>query len=170
MTAFLIVLLFSLGVLAILLEVTLPYGIAATLGGILILFSGYLAIVQYGAVIGSFYCVVAATVAFFVARLTIKSGLKRLTLRPTVGRRTDPSQTSVASVNPPMDAAAEVVQPLRPTGTIEWSDHRLPARSLHPEKEIPIGAEVRIKGKDSIYWLVEEPEAGAAGTDSTPGE
>jgi membrane-bound ClpP family serine protease len=153
---FLIGILFLLGIFAIFFEAVLPFGVSAVFGFLVIFFSGYLAVTTYGPALGALYCVIATVAALVVARLAIRSGLSWLALKPKILR--DPGRNALApSREPALGDRARVVQPLRPTGAIQWEGQRLSARALQLEREISIGAEVVIRGKDSIFWLVEEP-------------
>lgn len=173
-----ITLLFIFGVFAIFLEVVLPFGISATLGFVAIGVSGYIAVTQEGPVKGALYCVMALAVAIVVARFSIKSGLKAMELRPPGGRRRAKTRAGGASASaakvPPTGALARVIQPLRPTGAIEWEGKRYAARTVQPEIECPRGATVRVKARDSTFWLVEIVESAdgesSAGDAGVPGD
>ena len=172
----LIIILFIFGLIAILLEAVVPFGISAILGVGAIAFSGYLAFDHFGFAQGVIYCVIAAGIAGILVRFAVKSGLSIMTLSPPgragkKGNRGAGGESTEAGV-PKMGEMAKVVQPLRPTGTIEWEGQRLPARASLPEFEYPVGTLVRIEGKDSIFWTVVEgaaesppagPEAGTEG-------
>lgn len=151
-----IILLFIIGVFAILAEAFLPFGISAVLGFLVIGLSCYLAFTEFEPALAAIYCVMALLVAIITARVVVTSGLEWLKLRsPWPGRLAKRSSPS-AKEDPPLGAEAVVIQPLRPTGTIEWRERRLPARTLRTERETPMGAKVRIRGRDSTFWLVEE--------------
>lgn len=173
-----ITLLFIFGVFAIFLEVVLPFGVSATLGFIAIGASGYIAVTQEGPVKGALYCVMALAVAIVVARFSIKSGLKAMELKPPGRGRRGKTRAGAAPASaakdPPRGALARVIQPLRPTGAIEWEGKRLAARTAQPEIECPRGATVRIKGRDSTFWVVEKVEPGrgesSAGGAGVPGD
>lgn len=159
----LIIFLFVVGLIAILLEAVLPMGISAIVGILAITFSGYLAFDQYGFKLGAIYCLIAAGIAVVVVRFAVKSGLDLMTLSPPGRSRkkgADPEDRAPEALPfPSIGEVAEVVQPLRPTGTIEWEGQRLPARASLPEHEYSVGTLVRIEGKDSIFWVVGKLES-----------
>lgn len=165
----LIIILFVVGLIAILLEAVMPFGISAIAGILAIGFSGYLAIDQYGLKLGAIYCLIAAGIAVVVVRFAVKSGLDLMTLSPPGRSRKKGAETAdrqpEALPFPSIGEIAKVVQPLRPTGTIEWEGQRLPARATLPEHEYSAGTLVRIDGKDSIFWVV--GELPAEGSDAT---
>lgn len=160
-----IILLFLFGVFAIILEVALPFGISATVGIAMIAFSGYLAVKAAGPVGGMIYLVIALIIAAFTAFWSIRSGLRLIRLKssgPGDSARADGEDVDTDySDGPPIGALASVVQPLRPTGTIEWEGHRLSARAIHPEQELAVGSTVRVVERDSTYFIVEESAGGA---------
>ena len=161
-----IILLFLFGVFAIILEVALPFGISAALGVAVIAFSGYLAVQAAGPVGGTIYLVIALFIVTFTAYWSIRSGLRLIRLKslnPDDSARADGEDADADySDGPPIGALAAVVQPLRPTGTIEWEGRRLSARTIHPEQELAVGSTVRVVERDSIYFIVEE-SSGEAG-------
>jgi membrane-bound ClpP family serine protease len=166
---FLIFLLLFVGLLAVVMEAVLPFGISLILGFGLIIGSGWLAIEEFGMAMGITYCLMALAASIILLRITIRSGLDWMRLNPPHPSPSTPAvqgarETATSQAQPHMGDWAQVVQPLRPTGTIEWRSQRFAARSLHVEKEIPIGRDVVIRGQDSIYLLVEE--AGSAASSS----
>lgn len=173
---FVILLLFIVGIVAILMETVLPYGVSATIGGIAIVGSFYLAFTNFPVPLAMIYCFAALVVAAIIVRFAVKMGFRRMTLAPPSASEED---GPVVGADAPLDELpeagdfAEVVQPLRPTGTIRWKGQRLPAKSVQTEKEVPKGAKVRIEGLDSIFWQVREIEAGDETTtdaDESPAE
>jgi len=151
-----VILLLIAGVFAVAAEAVLPFGISAGLGILAILVSAYLAYQEYGAGVAALYLIMALAAALILLRLVTKSGLEWLALRPPPKREGGAAPSAGADEEPPMGATATVVQVLRPTGSIQWEGHRYPARSLEPERASPPGSRVRIVGRDSIYFLVEE--------------
>lgn len=155
---------FMLGLLAIFVEMLTPHGISAVIGLGLVIFSCYLAVRLYGATLGTLYCFMAMGVALLVTRFVIVSGFQWMNLKPA-RKPKDPDvarELAKAQKSPQVGETARVIQPLRPTGTVEWEGLRLPARTIYPDREIPIGATVRVRGKDSVYYLVEGEAAGSA--------
>lgn len=159
----LIILFFIIGILAIVFEAVLPFGISATFGFLIIALSGYLAYMEFGLNLAILYCIIAFIVAIVVTRMVMRSGLKWMTLAPPKKPAASPV-AAPAGPEPAIGDEAEVVAPLRPTGAIEVHGQRLAARSVSPEIEVPVGARVRLTSRDSIYWVVETVE-GTAGTD-----
>lgn len=156
---FLILVLFIVGIVAILMEAVLPYGVSAAIGSIAIVASFYLAFTNFPVPLAMIYCLAALVVAVVIVRFAIKMGFSRMTLAPPPPSEED--GPVVRSDAPPAELPevgdiAEVVQPLRPTGTIRWKGQRLSAKSVQTEKEVPKGARVRIEGLDSIFWQVRE--------------
>ena len=153
--------LFIVGMLAILLEAVLPYGISAILGALMIGFSIYLAYDNYGLALAAFYSFAALVLSILLLRWVLQRGVQAFSLKSPVGfssRKESPPPPAAAKAK--MGDLAVTVQPLRPTGSIEFQETRHNAMYLYPEREIPVGARVRIRGRDSIYYLVEEePEA-----------
>lgn len=151
--------LFIAGVFAILLEAILPFGIIVVVGLGLIGLSSYLAIKEFGAGRGSLYMIAAFALAGLAARYAFKLSHRFLALKAPV-KSEDPNAArgnlKAETAEPILGASAKVVQPLRPTGTIEWQGRRLPARTVRPETITPAGADVFIRGRDSSFWLVEE--------------
>lgn len=145
-----IVLLLFLGIMLILLEVVVPHGISIIAGVLVIGYSGYLCYQLYGPGRGGLYVLVSSLLATGAAVHVFRSGLRWMALPPR-------SQSAAAThgVYPALGEWLKVIQPLRPTGTVEWQGRRFPARSLRPEIESRIGEEVQLKDQDSIYLLVE---------------
>lgn len=150
----LIILFFIIGILAIIFEAILPFGISATFGFLIIALSGYLAYMEFGLNLAILYCIIAFVVAIVVTRMVMRSGLKWMTLAPPKTPAASPA-AAPSEPEPSIGDEAEVVAPLRPTGTIEVHGQRLAARSVSPEVEVPVGARVRLDSRDSIYWVVE---------------
>lgn len=150
----LIILFFIIGILAIVFEAVLPFGISAAFGFAIIALSGYLAYMEFGLNLAILYCIIAFIVAIVVTRMVMRSGLKWMTLAP-------PKKSAAPPVAPPsgpqpsIGDEARVVAPLRPTGAVEIHGQRVAARSISPEVEVPIGTRVRLASRDSIYWVVE---------------
>ncbi|MBI3735263.1 hypothetical protein HY256_01975 [Candidatus Sumerlaeota bacterium] len=156
----LVILLFVIGFFLIFFEALVPHGISVFPGIILVLLSGYLAIAEFGWAVGMIYCLMALAIALVLVRLTIRSGIRALRLQPP--KRKPPASPAPglndeeAPAGPNIGDRAKVVQPLRPTGTIEWNGKRFPARTISPERESPAGTQVQIKGRDAAYLVVEE--------------
>lgn len=162
----LIILFFVVGIVAIMFEAVLPFGVAAAFGFLIIAVSVYVTYVEFGLNLAILYCMMALAVALLVTRLVIRSGLKWMTLnppKPAGAARAASPPAGAASPEPRVGDAALVVAPLRPTGTIEIGGRRLAARSVSPEVEFPIGARVRLVSRDSIYWVVEPGNPAASG-------
>lgn len=158
--------LFFLGCLALVLEVLLPFAISATLGLILIGLSCYLAFRVGSPTTGVLYTSMALIISLLLTRTTVRSSLRWMKLGPP--KKTNVPLAPPEEKRPRLGDLARVVQPLRPTGSVEWNGRRLAARSLSPERESPIGQMVRIQGQDSIFLLVEEvPESSGESPDST---
>lgn len=157
----LIILFFVVGIVAIMFETLLPFGISAIFGFALIGASAYVAYLEFGINLAILYCLMSLSVAFLVTRLVFRSGLRWLTLKPPRPETPAAGVAPVSEADPRPGDAARVVAPLRPTGTVDCQGRRMPARCVLPEQEIPIGAEVRLVSKDSIYWIVERAESGA---------
>lgn len=163
MTTIFIIALFIIGIFLIVLEAIVPFGLAAIAGVGIIAFSVYLAFTNFSLTIAILYCVVALVVALLVVRYSIRYGLDFMSLAPPAMKKNRPITTQTPmDREPAMGDVVKVIQPLRPTGSIEWEHRRLAARTLRPEKITPVGAHVRIAGKDSTFWLVEEVAADAA--------
>lgn len=157
----LIFLFFIVGLLSIILETVTPHGISGIIGFALVIFSCYLAIQLYGMQLGLIYCAMALTIAVIVARFALVQGVQWMDLKPPA-RKGAQAAKAESPTEPRAGETARVIQPLRPTGTIEWQGRRFPARTLYPEREVPIGAEVVVRSKDSVFLLCEEsaPPAG----------
>lgn len=153
----LLIILFIAGIFAILLEAVLPFGISATIGFLILGFSCWMAVDELGPNLGILYCIFALVVSLVVARYGVRAGLKLLTLKAPPGDGASPAPGS--KKDPRVGDVAEVVQPLRPTGTIRWENRRLSARARVPEMEIEVGTKVRVLMRESIYWIVEPAEA-----------
>ena len=148
-----IILLLVVGLTLIMLEAVLPYGVSATVGIACIVGSVYYAFVQFGPELGVVYLLLLAPTAGGILWIAVRIGKRTLSLGlpPESGAGPRPE----ALEPPPVGDLAEVVQPLRPTGTVRWNERNWPARSLRPERPIEIGRRVRVRGYDSVYILVE---------------
>jgi membrane-bound ClpP family serine protease len=150
-----IILLFMFGLIAILLEALLPYGISAAVGFILMGISAWLAYQEAGPSLGTLYLFISFSVSAILLRVITRYGLRAMTLRPPKPL-TDPASETRDDEQPTIGSFATVIQPLRPTGAIEWKGRRYAARSLVPETETPVGARVILRRRDSTFWVVEE--------------
>jgi membrane-bound ClpP family serine protease len=151
----LIILFFVIGIIAIMFEAVLPFGISAVFGFAIIALSGYIAYMEFGLNLAILYCIIALVVALLVTRMVMRSGLRWMTLAPPRPRPADSNPAAAPVEEPVIGDHAVVVAPLRPTGTIEVRGQRLAARSISPEIELAKGRVVRLTAKDSIYWVVE---------------
>jgi membrane-bound ClpP family serine protease len=148
--------LFFLGCIAIVLEVILPFAISATVGLLLIGLSCYVAFRETSFMTGLLYTFMALVTSLILTRTTVRTSIRWLNLKPPK-KATEPISPK-GQDRPRLGDLARVVQPLRPTGSVEWEGQRLSARSMHPEREVPVGTTVRIEGQDSIFLLVQEAE------------
>lgn len=156
----LIFLLLVAGLILILLEAVVPHGLSMIAGLIVIGFSLYVAVRQdWSPQLTALYMVLALVFASGTAWLTLRSGVGLIALRP-------PGGTAVAE-GPNVGEELQVIQPLRPTGSVLWQGRRLAARSLRPEVETPVGQSVVLRDRDSIYLLVEPL---SRPTEGRPGE
>ncbi len=165
-------LLFFLGCIAIVLEVILPFAISATLGLLLIGLSCYIAFKETSFMTGLLYTFMALVASLILTRSTVRSSMRLLNLKPPK----KPAQAVIAETGsdqrpdrPRLGDLARVVQPLRPTGSVEWEGRRIAARSLRPEHEVPVGRTVRIEGQDSTFLLVEEQDESPGAATSQAG-
>jgi membrane-bound ClpP family serine protease len=163
----LLIVFFVIGLIAIMLEAVLPYGISAAFGFALIAISGYLAYMEFGVTLAILYCLIALTTAVLVTRLVMRSGLNWMTLPPPKAGEPRAAPAPTPAVEPRPGDIARVVAPLRPTGTIDVGGRRVAARCEQPELEFAAGARVRLIERDSIYWVVEGAE-GSAGDGESP--
>ncbi len=159
----LVFLLIFVGVFALFLEAALPHGLSFLIGFGLISLAAYLSYQDVGVVMAVLYCFAGIAVSSFLSYKIFRTSLRQFALSPPkkkTGQDSNLSQSQgldESERTPQIGDAARVVQPLRPTGSVEWEGRRLAARANSPEKEIPAGATVRIRGKDSSFYVVEEP-------------
>jgi membrane-bound ClpP family serine protease len=137
----------------------LPHGLSYILGLTVIGISGFVCIKEYGWGLGSLYLTIALVVSVLVGVSLFRSGIRWLSLAPPKPAKAQarPDEPS----DPPLGELVQVVQPLHPTGTVLWQGRRLPARSLRAERESAVGEAVAVRGRDSIYLLVEPAESDA---------
>lgn len=147
-----IVLLLFLGIILIILEAVVPHGLSVIAGLGVISVSIYLCYKGYGAQLGSIYLVISAFMAFSAAFVVFRSSIRYMALHP---QDKGGGSAKRSGNEPPVGEWLRVIQPLRPTGTVEWQGRRFPARSLRPEVEVPVGARVRLQDYDSVYLLVD---------------
>lgn len=155
----LILVLMLLGLTLIVLEAVLPFGISLIVGALVMGFSVYLCFETYGPAAGVLYSLVALSLSIAAIYFILRQGFSVLGLKPPPPDPRPEGHSQEEEAGPPDGEVVEVVQVLRPTGTVEWRDHRYAARSLSPEQEIRRGSRVRVEGRDSIYLLVELVEA-----------
>jgi membrane-bound ClpP family serine protease len=153
-----IILLFALGLVAFILEIVLPFGISAVVGLVLMGVAGYLSIHEFGPGRGSIYLIMAAGVSAAIVWVGVVWSRRYSQLKP-LPRKTRPEDLESTAKEPALGDAAVVVQPLRPTGTIEWQGRQLMARTLRVERIVEPGATVLIRGRDSTFWIVDERPA-----------
>lgn len=151
MTFLWIFLIFLIGMVMIILESVTPWGIAGVFGFGLIIYSGWLAIDAVGPELGTIYCVMALGAAGLLMRTALRTGVEFMQLKPPERA----AAMRAAAEGPAVGEIARVVQPLRPTGTIEWNSKRYPARAFSVELEFAIGTRVRIRERDSVFYLVD---------------
>lgn len=155
-----VLLLFFLGFVLIMLEALMPFGISFTVGCGLMIVGVYLmwrADPQTGIVL----LVIAVPLAAFAGWLVFRHGVEYLKLTPP------PAGAGAEDDDVPGEGTiVTVCQALHPTGTVQWQGRRYPARSLRLEMEWPIGARVCVRGRDSIYLLVDDVKSGSEGSDS----
>jgi membrane-bound ClpP family serine protease len=153
-----IVALLIIGIVLILLESVLPFGISMIIGAAVIMFSWYLSWMMNEGKdaqlpLTVMYILISTSLAGLTVFFSMKAGIRSMTLDA-------PDEDAVREDDrshwPGTGQVVEVTQTLRPTGTIRWQDERLPARTVQTEKEFRIGDKVRVCGKDSVYLLVEE--------------
>ena len=156
----LILILLFFGIFLMMIEVYAPHGISMIAGLGVIAYSCYLCYSEPGVStqLATVYMVGALTVATGAAFFILRTGMKLLVFKvrkPDKGRLPDGQP---AAGQPGLGQLVEVIQPLHPTGTVFWEGNRLPARTLRPEIESPVGEKVIVRGRDSIYTLVEPVE------------
>lgn len=156
----LILLLLMFGVALIILEILVPYGLAAIAGGIVIVASMIICFQTYGLEMGLLYSLVGLLIGVIACVVVFRKGVLWLSLKPASDLPPEWETAGPPKRLPSAGELAQVIQPLRPTGTIVWQNRRLPARTLKPEMELKRGATVQIKGSDSIYILVEPARQG----------
>lgn len=159
----LILILLLFGIFLMMIEVYAPHGISMIAGLGVIAYSCYLCYTEPGVSVqlATVYMAGALAVAAGAAFFIMRTGMRLLVfkgIRPDKGKL--PDGLPVAS-QPGLGQLVEVVQPLHPTGTVLWEGNRLPARTLRPEIESPVGEKVVVRGRDSIYTLVEPVEKSA---------
>ncbi len=150
-----IALLLLVGIFLMMLEIVLPYGMSFIAGLCVIGLSCYLAFRAYSPGEALIYVVAASALSGGCAFYIFRSGI-RLTAQqtPPPPPREVPADEQ-ARERPGVGEIVEVVQVLRPTGTVRWRNHRFPARSARQEEEVTVGVTVRVKGHDSSYLIVE---------------
>lgn len=164
----LIIVLFIAGMFALVLEAILPFGISAIIGILLMGVAGYLAFEEFGPGRASIYLLLATGASIALLRIVAVWGNQRMALTP-MARRTPPPPTPTGPTEPAVGELVRVVQPLRPTGSIEWNERRFSARIIRQEIEVPSGASVVVRGRDSIFFLVDlAPETQPAPPQDTP--
>lgn len=152
---FLIFLMFILGMVMIVIETLTPFGISAALGIALIVGSCYLAVHNFGAEAGTMYSLMAFVISSGLAYFMMRNGIKFLRLNPPKRTKTSEVAARADTSEPAPGDLARVVQPLRPTGTVEWNGRRFAARSINVQDELAVGDQVVVREKDSIYFIVE---------------
>lgn len=155
MIFWLIVLLLFFGIILILLEVIVPHGLSILAGVAVIAVSCYLCYASFGVRLGTIYLVFSIVLAVAAAYVVFRSSIRFMALHPLDDKAGRGTAAGAADQEPQLGEWLSVIQPLRPTGTVQWRGRRLPARSLRPEVEIPVGARVRLMERDSVYLLVE---------------
>ncbi len=159
---FLVVVLLLLGLILIALEAALPYGVSAIIGLLMLALSIYYSFLIWGPAHGMLVLILVIPAVTGVLWLAIRHGKSAMALKPAE----DEPPPEVDPERPPLGQVLEVVQPLRPTGSVRWQGRLLAARSLRQELRLDAGREVVVRGHDSIYVLVEPadpPSRTAAG-------
>lgn len=149
-----IVLLLFIGILLLVLEIVVPFGLSFIAGLGVIGFSTYLCFQYFPPGLATLYLIGAIIASGACAYYIYRSGIRWTALSPPRSFRAKQAQASQAQERPQVGEIIKVIQPLRPTGTVLWRNHRFPARSLQPECETEVDALVEVKGYDSIYLLV----------------
>ena len=157
------VVMLAAGILMILLEILTPHGIAAICGFTVIAISSALCVYHEGWQTGLLYMIVALGLASFCSMHALRTGVKLLALKPVRDPGAPAPPPEKAPATPSLGEQAVVVQPLHPTGTIEWQGRRFAARTLNIEMELGRGETVLIRDRDSIYYLVERAGSDSAG-------
>lgn len=147
----LIVLLLFVGIILIILEAVVPHGLSVIAGLAVIAISVYVCYFSYGPQLGTIYLVISIFLSATAAYIVFRSSIRFLALHPAESKTTPKSGAN----EPALGEVLRVTQPLRPTGTVEWRGRRFPARSLRPEIEVPVGAQVHLRDHDSVYLLVD---------------
>ncbi len=154
----LILLLMLVAVGMMMMEVMLPFGISMMMGLILLGGAILMAFYAFGPERGMVYLIMGGLVAGGSVWWVMRRGTSLMALKPDRGGELGPGSGGGGEVDPPEGARARVIQPLRPTGMVQWEGRRYSARSLRPEKTLASGREVSVRGRDSIYLLVEPVE------------
>jgi membrane-bound ClpP family serine protease len=149
------VLMLIFGILLILMEAVTPHGISFFFGAAIVIASIWLCIAREGFDAGVIYIIFAGALATLVSVYVFRSGINVMALKAPRDSFAEKLAQEGRETPPPLGAKARVAQPLHPTGTIEWQGRRLPARALQLEKEVGVGEWVVVRGRDSIYYLVE---------------
>jgi membrane-bound ClpP family serine protease len=162
-----LVLLF-VGFVVMFLEVLLPYGISFTVGlGIVAL--AVTLMFRHDPQTGALLLILALPTAGIAAWWIFRFGIKLAVLGPP-----KPGSAVVPDGGDPENGAdVSVCQTLRPTGAILWNHKRLAARTVQVERELGVGAQVRVVGRESIFLLVEPIPENAPGEKpggQTPGQ
>jgi membrane-bound ClpP family serine protease len=149
-----VVLLFSLGIVLLVLEVVLPGGIVGVIGGFAMLGGCAVAFSRFGVQGGGVATVVA--LAGLGLALYIEFSLlpktrfgKKLFLHQTVDAKSQPSPADAAQI---VGQAGETLTTLAPTGYVLVDGRRYEARS--EAGLIVKGAAVRVVGVDSFHLIV----------------
>lgn len=158
-----IFMLLVIGLCAIVLEVVLPFGISAIIGAALIILSGWLAINELGPTMGLAYCVLVLAISVYVMRMVLKAGAKAMVLMPPDSKSAGKSAEELQP-DPKAGDIVTVAQVLRPTGSVEFHGRRFPARMVFIEQVVMPGESVRVRGRDSTFFLVEQIEPPAEET------
>ena len=151
----LIVAMLIIGIILILLEAVVPFGLSIISGGVIIAASAWLCFHEYGPVGGGFYLAVSLAFSIGAAVWCFRSGLSWLALKPPETSAKGQKTQAPRNAMPRQGDRGRVLQPLHPTGSIMCGGQRWAARTLNPEQELGVGCEVVIQGVDSIYLLVE---------------
>lgn len=145
-----------IGIVLIAIEGFTPHGVCGALGCAIIAVSCLLNIRSAGVVTGTLFSVFAVSgsigVIFTLIQLFVLKGDRKVRHSNPVG------SPEAGEASPALLDLGVVVKPLRPTGEIEWRGRRLPARSLDLGREVGVGRVVRIRAKDSSYYVVDAVE------------
>ncbi|MBN1865971.1 hypothetical protein JW916_01645 [Candidatus Sumerlaeota bacterium] len=146
----LIVALLLVGLILIVVESFLPFGITGIVGGLIVAASAYLCIQEYGWGAGIAYLAVCAILAASVAILSFLGISRRLRLPPPEAD----SSANRAERNERIGARGIVTKTLNPTGYVNVLGRRCSARCEMSHIEIPRGASVVVTGTDGPYLIV----------------